>query len=394
MAKRLFFLLLACTLQGQSVKLVPDPGFVPYATYYVSGIDLRTGATDVLLFGYLLREEQRKYSEPDVWVYVEFEMTMFSPALGIETPTTVIKITTDPFQLLADLRIDNRQLSMETTFLYDLDSPPNRIPIRVNIKDQIDIGRFESLLSSITSTGKLAEGQYSFRVLVYSGPSESSLSVTDEVSETITVTTPTSLNLITPGGALEDTSQNTVFAPYPVFQWETEPCPGCESFIRVAEFDAVSHSSLDEAIEDLTTLPMDPTRLWHSVGMTTTFQYPFTGAIELVAGRVYVWQVMKRLPTTTGIESYLSPIFAFKIADLSQPVEAGIETLHPLLQQLREVLGDEQFNDYFGPEGVLAGYDVAGTYTMNGMEVSVDAVFNLINQIRNESVSIVNISIE
>lgn len=383
-----------CTLFSQSVKLIPDPGFVPYATYYISGIDLNSGDTDVMLFSYLLREEKGDYESQEVWATLEFEMTIVSRPLGIERPTTIIKLETDPMQLFADLAIDNRELSTETTFLYDLGSPPNQIPISVQVIDHIDLGKFENLLASITSTGRLAEGQYSFHVIVRSGPSANTLTVSDEVIETIMVTTPTSLNLITPGGALEDTSQNLVYTPYPIFQWETEPCSGCESSIRVAEFDAQTHSSLEEAVEDLTTLPMDQTYGWELVGITTTFQYPFTGAIELIPGNVYVWQVAKQLPTTTGVESYLSPIFVFKIADLSQPAEIGAEALHPILQQLKDVLGEEQFNAYFGPEGVLAGYDVTGTYVINDMEVSVDAVFTLISQIRSQSVSIVNISVE
>ncbi|MEE9166276.1 MAG: hypothetical protein V3U24_02275 [Candidatus Neomarinimicrobiota bacterium] len=390
----LFFTGLATALQGQSVELIADPGFVPYATYYVSGIDLKTGATDVLLFSYLLREKGDKYEDPEVWASLEFEMSMISPSLGIESRTTVIKMETEPFQMFAPLRIDNRQLSTETTFLYDRDSPPNEIPLSVDLVEQMDYGRFESMLGSIASTGKLAQGQYFFRVVVSTGSSKNNLTPTDQATKPIIVSTPTSLNLITPGGALEDTSQNTVYSPYPVFQWETEPCPNCESSLRVARYKADSHSSLDEAIEDVTTLPMDQTQGWHPVGGTTTFQYPFTGAIELVAGGVYVWQVMKQLPTTIGTESYLSPIFSFKVTDLSQPPEWGIETLHPVLQQLRDALGEELFNKYFGPDGVLAGYEVAGTYTMDGMEVSVEAVFDLMNQIRDESVSIRNVSAE
>jgi len=390
----LFILSLSSFLQSQSVKLIPDPGFVPYATYYISGIDLSTGTTDIMLFSYVHREERNNYETPNVWAQIEFEMTMVSPALGIRSPETVIKLESNSFQMFADLRLDNRELSTQTTFLYDLDSPPNEIPVSVDITESIDMGKFESLLASITSTGKLAEGQYSFHVIVNSGPSRNDLSLSDEVIESIIVTTPTSLNLIAPGGALEDTSQNLVYSPYPIFQWETEPCPGCESFIRVSEFDSRSHSSLEEAVEDITTLPMDQTQGWAPVGITTTFQYPFTGAIELIPGRAYVWQIRKQLPTTVGTESFLSPIYSFKIADLSQPAEMGSEVFHPVLQQLTDLLGEEQFNAFFGPEGSLAGYDPSGVYIINGMEVSVDAVFSLINQIRNQSITITDISVE
>ena len=387
-------LIMITLLGGQSVKLIPDPGFVPYATYYISGIDLTTGTTDVMLFNYLLKEENNNYQAPEVWAKIEFEMTMISPALGIHTPETIIKIETNTFQMFADLRFDNRQLSTESTFIYDLDSPPNEIPLSVRVLEQIEMGKFESLLSSITSTGKLAEGKYSFHVILNSGPSRFDLSITDQVIESITVTTPTSLNLIAPGGALEDTSQNLNFTPYPIFQWETEPCPGCESFIRVAQFDSRYHSSLEEAIEDVSTLPLDQTQGWEPVGISTTYQYPFSGAIELIPGKVYVWQVKKQLPTTAGTEAFLSPIYAFKIADLSQPAGMGPDVFHPVLQQMLDILGENQFNLIFGTEGRLAGYSPSGTYVINGMEVSVDAVYSLVNQIRNQSVNVVNIYVE
>ncbi|MCH7731342.1 MAG: hypothetical protein IIB44_02330 [Candidatus Marinimicrobia bacterium] len=321
-------------------------------------------------------------------------MEVISPALGIESPTTVIKVVTDPFQMFADIRIDNRDLTTENLAIYDLDSPPNEIPLRVHILDQLDISEYENMLSSILSTGKLPGGEYTFYLAIRSGSSSGSLSLTDEVTEKIIVTSPTSLNLIAPGGELADTSQNTVFSTYPVFQWETEPCSNCESFIRVARFDHSLHGSPEDAVEDVTVYPMNQTEGWASVGVSTTIQYPFFDAVELVPGYVYVWQIKKNLPTTVGIESYLSPIWSLKIGDLTQPPEMGIENLHPLLQQLMDVLGEDQFFAYFGPDGVLYGYSPDGTYEINGIQVSIDAVYTLIQQFQNQSSLIINISVE
>lgn len=379
-------------LAAQTVKLMPEPGFVPYATYYVSSFDPNTGATDVILFSYRLAEENGDYETAEVWVQIDFIMSVVSPALGIPTNTRVLHVRTDPFRMHADVRFDNRELSTETTTLYDVQGRAIE-DFSVRIIKQLDITQYEGMLSSIMSTGKLPDGQYSFQVHVKSGPSPTDLVLSDEVTETLLVTTPTSLNLISPGGALEDTSQNVVFTPYPIFQWETEPCPGCESFIRVARFDPESHSSREEAIEDVTTLPMDYTRGWEPVGITTTFQYPFSGAIELIPGNVYVWQVRKDLPTTEGTESFVSPIYAFKVADMTQQAAAP-EIVDPVLLQLLDLLDEDQFNAYFGPGGELWGFTPAGTYMINGLEVPIDAVFGLMNQMMTQSVSIVNVSVE
>ncbi len=392
---------LVSMLSAQSVKLMDDPGFVSYATYYISSIDLSTGASDVQFFGFRMTEESGKYTsledpEYQVWASLEFEVSLLSRSLGITEPTTVIKMQTAPFQMKADLRISNTSLSIQTTSLFDMAVPPNEVPLTGRLIESIDISKFEDLLSAVVTTGKLADGNYTFRVLVRSGPSsdEGSLIVTDEVIETIVVTTPTSLNLLGPGGALADSSQNVIFSPYPIFQWETEPCSGCESYIRIAKFDSESHSSPQEAIQGVTTLPMDQTKGWEPVGFATNFQYPLSDAIDLEPGQTYVWQVQKKLPTTEGAESFTSPIFAFKLADLTDTPSAGFDVMHPVLQQLMELMGEGQFRAYFGPEGDLSGFDPSGTYVINGMEVSVDEVFRVLRQFSEGSTSIISIAVE
>ena len=392
---------LVSMLSAQSVKLMDDPGFVSYATYYISSIDLSTGASDVQFFGFRMTEESGKYTsledpEYQVWASLEFEVSLLSRSLGITEPTTVIKMQTAPFQMKADLRISNTSLSIQTTSLFDMAVPPNEVPLTGRLIESIDISKFEDLLSAVVTTGKLADGNYTFRVLVRSGPSsdEGSLIVTDEVIETIVVTTPTSLNLLGPGGALADSSQNVIFSPYPIFQWETEPCSGCESYIRIAKFDSESHSSPQEAIQGVTTLPMDQTKGWEPVGFATNFQYPLSDAIDLEPGQTYVWQVQKKLPTTEGAESFTSPIFAFKLADLTDTPSAGFDVMHPVLQQLMELMGEGQFRAYFGTEGDLSGFDPSGTYVINGMEVSVDEVFRVLRQFSEGSTSIISIAVE
>jgi len=379
-------------LTAQSVKLAHTPGFVPYEMYYISSIDLTTGSSDVQFFGFRLFEESSDYS--NVWVSLVFEITMRSPTLGIDEPTTVLKIETDPFRLLADVRVDNRDLTVETSQIFDMASNPVDLDGKIHVMEQLDMAEFESMKSAILSTGRLPNGTYSFYVMVKSGSSESGVfEVTDEVSESIVITTPTSLALIAPGGALEDTSMNLVYSPYPIFQWETEPCPNCESHIRLAEFDPTTHNSPQEAIEDVTILPLDQTEGWESIGASTMFQYPVM-APELQPGYVYVWQVKKDLPTTIGTESYLSPIYAFIMVDATSPRQPGEDMLHPVLQHLLDILGDQQFNVYFGEEGSLEGFSPTGTYSLDGSGVGEDQVHSVFSEIADESATIVNITIE
>ena len=256
----------------------------------------------------------------------------------------------------------------------------------------IDFGKFQELLSAVITTGKLADGNYTFRVTIKSGL-KGNLSITDDIMETVQVTSSTSLNLISPGGELADSLQNIIFSPYPIFQWDTNPCQGCESFIRVAKFDPNLHSSINEAINDITVLPVNQSENWKSAGFATNYQYPFTDAIDLEPGSIYVWQVQKKLPTTEGIEAFTSPIFAFKVVNFEN-TSSQFQPLHPVLQQLKDVLGEQQFQSYFGPDSELIEFEPNGTYQIDGIEVSVDEIIKLMNEFNNGSKDLINITVE
>ena len=388
----LTFCLINSNLSAQNVKLIPEPGFVPYSTYYLSSIDLSTGSSDVEFFNFRLSEESGDYFSEEIWASIQFEVSMISPALGISNPTTIISMESDEFQMFADIRISNTYLSTQTSSLFDMSVPPKQIPLSMKINKMIDFGKFQELLSAVITTGKLADGNYTFRVTIKSGL-KGNLSITDDIMETVQVTSSTSLNLISPGGELADSLQNIIFSPYPIFQWDTNPCQGCESFIRVAKFDPNLHSSINEAINDITVLPVNQSENWKSAGFATNYQYPFTDAIDLEPGSIYVWQVQKKLPTTEGVEAFTSPIFAFKLANFEN-TSSQFQPLHPVLQQLKDVLGEQQFQSYFGPDSELIEFEPNGTYQIDGIEVSVDEIIKLMNEFYDGSKDLINITVE
>ncbi len=388
----LTFCLINSNLSAQNVKLIPEPGFVPYSTYYLSSIDLSTGSSDVEFFNFRLSEESGDYFSEEIWASIQFEVSMISPALGISNPTTIISMESDEFQMFADIRISNTYLSTQTSSLFDMSVPPKQIPLSMKINKMIDFGKFQELLSAVITTGKLADGNYTFRVTIKSGL-KGNLSITDDIMETVQVTSSTSLNLISPGGELADSLQNIIFSPYPIFQWDTNPCQGCESFIRVAKFDPNLHSSINEAINDITVLPVNQSENWKSAGFATNYQYPFTDAIDLEPGSIYVWQVQKKLPTTEGVEAFTSPIFAFKLVNFEN-TSSQFQPLHPVLQQLKDVLGEQQFQSYFGPDSELIEFEPNGTYQIDGIEVSVDEIIKLMNEFYDGSKDLINITVE
>ena len=372
-------------LKAQNVTLTGT--IYDYATYYVSSFDPQTGASDFQLFRYTLSSD----SYP-VWIKVTFRATMLSPALGINTETAILDLYTSPFLLENDIILDNRDLSTTTTELRDVTGAP--INLSVYIQDVIDVADLNAMLSSIMTTGRLADGNYTFQFGVASGSTESACESASPIFETrtIIVESPSAINLEYPGGALSDTSLLEIFTTYPLLVWSSSSCNRCASFVRVAEFNPSVHSSMDEAIQDERRLPFDQAQEWENIGIVNSYQYPLSGALPLEYGKVYVWQVKHELTTTAGSDELLSSIYAFRIQD----VASGTTTTsyHPIVQILQQVLSEDQFNSLFGPSAVLDGFSPSGTYRINGDSDDLSAAISLLSQITNGTASITNVEVQ
>ena len=386
-SRALFFVCLLAYLPVKAQNVTLTGTIYDYATYYVSSFDPQTGASDFQLFRYTLSSD----SYP-VWVKVTFRATMVSPALGIDTEATILDLYTSPFQLDNDIILDNRDLSTTTTQLHDVTGAP--IDLSVYIQDVIDVANLNAMLSSIMTTGRLADGNYTFQFGVASGSNKGAVESASPTFETriITVESPSAINLEYPGGALSDTSSTGIFTTYPLLVWSSSGCNTCASFVRVAEFNPSVHSSMDEAIQDERRLPFDQAQEWESIGIVNSYQYPLSGSLPLEYGKVYVWQVKHELTTTAGSDELLSPIYAFRIQDLGS---GSVSTsYHPIVQILQQVLSEDQFNSLFGSSAVLDGFSPSGTYRINGDSDDLSAAISLLNQITNGTASITNVEVQ
>ena len=386
-SRALFFVYLLAYLPVKAQNVTLTGTIYDYATYYVSSFDPQTGASDFQLFRYTLSSD----SYP-VWVKVTFRATMVSPALGIDTESTILDLYTSPFQLDNDIILDNRDLSTTTTQLRDVTGAP--IDLSVYIQDVIDVASLNAMLSSIMTTGRLSDGNYTFQFGVASG---SNIGIVESASPTfetriITVESPSAINLEYPGGALSDTSSTGIFTTYPLLVWSSSGCNTCASFVRVAEFNPSVHSSMDEAIQDERRLPFDQGQEWESIGIVNSYQYPLSGSLPLEYGKVYVWQVKHELTTTAGSDELLSPIYAFRIQDLGSGSTST--SYHPIVQLLQQLLSEDQFNSLFGSSAVLDGFSPSGTYRINGDSDDLSAAISLLNQITNGTASITNVEIQ
>jgi len=386
-SRALFFVCLLAYIPVKAQNVTLTGTIYDYATYYVSSFDPQTGASDFQLFRYTLSSD----SYP-VWVKVTFRATMVSPALGIDTEATILDLYTSPFQLDNDIILDNRDLSTTTTQLHDVTGAP--IDLSVYIQDVIDVANLNAMLSSIMTTGRLADGNYTFQFGVASGSNKGAVESASPTFETriITVESPSAINLEYPGGALSDTSSTGIFTTYPLLVWSSSGCNTCASFVRVAEFNPSVHSSMDEAIQDERRLPFDQVQEWESIGIVNSYQYPLSGSLPLEYGKVYVWQVKHELTTTAGSDELLSPIYAFRIQDVGSGSTST--SYHPIVQILQQVLSEDQFNSLFGSSAVLDGFSPSGTYRINGDSDDLSAAISLLNQITNGTASITNVEVQ
>tara|TARA_B100000315_G_C14591769_1_gene596260 strand:- start:5340 stop:6509 length:1170 start_codon:yes stop_codon:yes gene_type:complete len=378
---RIQIIIIFCTfniLFSQSIKISPDPGFNPFLEFFITSLNLTTGENHSYLFGYRIFEENDDYSS-NLEISVKYELILDSQILGDDNPVTIIDVSTQPFILQAPVRISNLDMTSLSNVLYDMEL--NQIEMSGNIVNALDFSTNEFLRSTILSTGKLIDGNYNFTFSVLINGN-----VADKVVEKFVSSSPMYIDLITPGGELSDTTFNWLHDQFPVFYWETGFCFGCENFIRVSEFNSSIHHSQDDAIEDITVLPISQDDQWYKVDQVP-FQYPTVGAIPLKNGKVYVWQVKAEYGSNMGTESILSPVYAFKYNDNSSLVKSAAESIHPLLQQIRDVIGNDQFEVYFGIDASLDGYSPLGEYEINNESVSMESIEEILSKLVKENPS-------
>ena len=380
-------------LRGQNVT-IQENYFNEFITFYVSSVDISTGTQDVDLF------EMEVFSDQKVSIRIEFTIQINSISLGLSYNDNFLRVVTEPFDLNGRIRIRNTELDMNTTQLYYTNGNP--VPISINKVEMLDITELEALQSQIIQTGRLPDGNYRFSLII-TDPGGTELASWDK---TIISAHPIALELISPGGSFAEIQDQTIMTTYPFFQWQSDPCTICSYRIRVARFIPDEHSSVEDAIEDQTVLPIEQALGWYpeqdSDGKflrITSFQYPQSGAVDLEPGNIYVWQVQKIIPTSEGDESINSVIYAFMI----QEQQAGYD---PIKEAVRTVLGYERYEQLFGVGGELLGFvsdeeglSISGSISVEGVEleagnINVNALLQIARLIEQGEISVVESEVQ
>lgn len=353
--------------------------------YYLGGFNPSTGDTDVLLFEYIISGPSQCYHGSNTEVInVEFSIDIFSPALGFTTPTEFLDATLVLSDFTGPVRIKNTDINVGTSTVDGADLQINQPQVHVTNAE------LESMASYIINTGKIPNGTYVFSFTLTSGSNESDCSgqAIDQFVRTVEIYEPTFLDLISPGERnIASAEQSPVFSTFPVFNWSTDMCSACNYGIRVSEYDPSKHSSLSEALNDNSSLPLDQSKDFFTItGEGLNFQYPSSGGIELFPGNYYVWQIRRDYGTTVGQKEDYSEIFIFKINSFDDSSSSNLDII-------KDLLGDDMFESLFGPGKEFDGYSLSG-FQLNGAEVDGSAIQNIINSINQGNSQLIDINVE
>jgi len=366
--------------------------------YYLSAIDIETGESNLLLFDYSIMDIDSDFNSLEV----DFQIFMNVPSLiGSEYSTSLQPLTTGKFYLTPplggsfpnEIHFRNTDLNLDTEFL------PGGVNFNFN-KNDYDVNISETEVSELTEIimgqGRIPNGMYSFYFKVCNNELNQEI-CSDPIVKNIEIFVPTYLELIMPGTSiLSDTLSNIVYSPYPVFQWNSDYCSQCNYSIRVCEFSSQRHSSLIEAIEDASVLPLSGSNYHEIESSNNIFQYPSTGVDILIEGKTYVWQIKRTFETTNGSNNELSPIFVFKMQSQDQNSSSQITSSSDInLENIKLLIGESNFSQLFSNGGILEGYiNVSPLIELNNEEISINYLLDLIDMLNNGQINILDVEVE
>lgn len=378
--------------------------FYNFEVYYLLDFDFNNGRNNPDMFSYSLSYTPNEPNGAPIDIKLEFEWIANIPAVNMYN-NRILYIISKPFEFKGEITLTTKDIDQNMRNIYYTDGRPCNIGVD---RLEQDLLRLQSVI--LSTGGKLPAGSYIFNLNILD---KDGVPTGFSQTQTIEVSNPTTMDLISPGGELEENFE--ISTPLPTFQWESIDfmwskvnCNKCGYWIRVAEYDASRHNSIDQALKDRANLPFPDNGDYYELPSSkvagvseldlwtagTIFQYPLTGAKPLEAGKTYVWQIRKTFPTSSGSESVYSPIYAFKIQAAGQTTSSysGIDL--SLYQALIDQISPD-IQEWFKEGGDLYGYVPTGTVTLNGVQrLTLDQLQTLVNQLVSEQVSLKSITVE
>ena len=234
------------------------------------------------------------------------------------------------------------------------------------------------ILDYVLSSGKIPAGRYEFIFRVFESQNNSQL---DETAISFTITDQISIDLISPGEKAHISDVVHIYTKLPHFRWESN---ATEFRLRVCE-KMPGNNSPDEV--------MNNTPRFESIIENQKFvQYPVAGAFPLEVGQTYFWQVIALVATSNTTIEYPSEIWGFRIADAEEGANSGKHI--QILNYLKLLLGDENYEQIFGENGALSNYQSTGVVRKNGVHINMQELNQLLIALSNNEIQVGNFSIE
>ncbi|MBC8311069.1 MAG: hypothetical protein H8E72_02080 [Candidatus Marinimicrobia bacterium] len=357
--------------------------------FYLGAIDINTGSSNVLLFDYLVySSDAEDCYNPSVNLFLHFTISIYSPQLGFNQFEEFLNSTFKLSDISSDLRFRNTDMNFDTNSIPGAKSQRIEYTLGGNSSDN-DV---QTIINLIMQSGKIPNGSYIFDAILTSD--ENGEEIIHQVSKQIDVYEPQYINLISPGGSISDTLSTVVYNPYPVFNWESDNCTSsnCNIGIRVCEFNPNYHSSLSDAMDSNSLLPINQSDEYYSLDSTATaFQYPILGAESLVEGKYYVWQLKRSYQTTVGEESLFSDILVFKLHSFQGKAVSSSTNL----EVIKGILGEDEYRILFGSNGELSSFTSEITLiTLDGEEIPVSQLYEILAKVEQNQISILEVKSE
>jgi hypothetical protein len=262
----------------------------------------------------------------------------------------------------------------------------------------ITFDRIPNLEEQIETTSKLPAGQYMFFVEILTFQDGSLIqTVSDEnfSDNILTITNPTTLELLYPGERAGSENISEVPSLFPYFLWQSDALE-----FNIYVYEKKTH---DQSIQDV--LNYDP--ILHVEGYPNQFfQYPTDpdpvfqlldplqngypraiGPVRLLeAGKIYYWFAEAVVGSASGEIILKSDVFQFKTIELER---RGV-AVDLIYMYLRQILRD-RYDIYMQQ---LQNSSPSGNILLNGTPVDIEALIDLINKLNQNKAAIQNISIE
>ena len=235
------------------------------------------------------------------------------------------------------------------------------------------------ITDAVLRTGRLPSGTYYITIQV-SPVNSSQILATD--TETLIISNPITLDLISPGQLAGGAECPLVFSNLPQFTWNSD----ADRFLFTLCEKLPTNSSPEDVMQNPPRLQRTLRRGQDFFG-TPSFLYPSSG-LQLQPGHIYYWQITILTSSTSGEVRLPGEIWCFQL----QSQMGGDRAL--MLQELLSLLaslGLDDAADLFAPGGPLEGHLPTGRVTINGQIVDLQELFAML---RGGSAKIKSFSVE